>query len=110
MKILNPYVCYRQGRNRRRCDTCEKETPNSYKRCFYYDPRKIPPREEQVCACGKTYHNFMSFVKHQINCETVFLQRMGKLLVTEDGGPVAINTKVLTVLSKKSEAKKPWFG
>lgn len=61
------------------------------------DPRKIPSREEQVCECGKTYFNFMSYMKHRINCETVFIKMMGKLVVNENGGNRSKKEKILPV-------------
>ena len=85
------HPCYRQGKNRFKCDTCEAETPLAKKRCFFYDPRKIPPREEQVCDCGRTYHNWMSFIKHRIRCDTVLLTNLSKLVVHEDMTPVGID-------------------
>lgn len=107
VEVLNPWVCYRRGKNRRKCDTCEAERPKAYKRCFYYDPRKIPPREEQVCECGKTYRNWMCFIRHQIHCETVFIQRVSKLIVNEDGSPVAINTKALISQEQTKKENEP---
>lgn len=96
MSLTEKDVCYRHGKYRYKCDLCKTETPKLERQCFFRDPRKIPPRETNVCEdCGRTYHNCMSFIKHQINCTSRFIRLMSKIVVDADGGPMAVNGSAL---------------
>lgn len=100
-------VCYRHGKFRWTCKQCEKEAPNCFRRCKFYDPRKIPPRGEYVCErCGKTYRNWMCSIKHHFNCEGVFVHMISKLVVNSDGSPIAINGSVLIESQEKEVEQK----
>lgn len=97
-------VCYRHGKYRWVCDVCEKESPNCFLKCRMYDPRNIPPRGEYVCErCGKTYRNWMCSIRHHINCESVFIHNVSKLVVNADGSPLVVNGATLIRLNESQE-------